>query len=467
MPATPSDAHDGLPVPRRYWSAFAVWLAMFMAVVDGAIANVALPTIARDLQIAPAESIWVVNAYQLTILVSLLPLASLGETIGYRRVYQGGLALFTLASLGCALAHSLPVLIAARALQGLGAAGIMSVNGALVRLTYPHRMLGRGVGLNALVAAGSAALGPTIASAVLSVASWEWLFAINVPIGFVAFAVARASLPSSATVSGYDRPSALLNVLTFGLVFLSIDTITRAPTGWLGWALLAAGAACGVWLVNRSWRRPRPIVPVDLLRSPRFALTVATSIASFAAQTLAFVSLPFYFQGALHQDQVATGLLITPWPVATAVGAPLAGWLADRYPATILSSAGMFLMALGLCLLATMPADATAFEIAWRMAVCGFGFGFFQSPNNRTMLSSAPLARSGAASGMLATARLTGQTFGATLAAITFRMAGEAETVALATAAIIAAIGALVSLSRLLPHTERRPKTALPGAETP
>src|SRR6185369_14033141 len=172
----PMEHTDGLPVPRRYWAMFAIWLGLAMSVLDSSIANVALPAIARDLHATPSASIWVVNAYQLAMVTALLPLSALGEIIGYRRVYVVGLAVFTLASAACAAATSLPVLAAARVLQGLGAAGLMSVNPALVRFTFPRVMLGRGLGLNALVVALSAAAGPTVASGILAAASWPWLF---------------------------------------------------------------------------------------------------------------------------------------------------------------------------------------------------------------------------------------------------------------------------------------------------
>jgi len=146
----PSATRDGLPTPRRYWSVAAIWLAMCMSVLDGAIANVALPTIAGELHASAASSIWIVNAYQLAITVTLLPLAALGDRLGYRRVYMAGLAVFTLGSLGCALSHTLESLTAARVLQGLGAGGIMSINAALVRFTYPKRFLGRGFGIDAV-----------------------------------------------------------------------------------------------------------------------------------------------------------------------------------------------------------------------------------------------------------------------------------------------------------------------------
>src|ERR1700756_5228345 len=196
--AAATAAHpDGLPVPRRYWAIAAIALAITMSVLDSTIVNVALPTMARELHATSAASIWVINAYQLAILLVLLPFASLGEIVGYRRVSQAGLAVFTLASLGCAFAPSLLAMSLARVVQGIGAAGIMSVNGALVRHTYPYRYLGRAVGINAFVVATAAAVGPTIASAFLAVAHWRWLFGINLPLGVAAFAIAVCALPDS------------------------------------------------------------------------------------------------------------------------------------------------------------------------------------------------------------------------------------------------------------------------------
>src|SRR3984885_11552847 len=141
---------DGLPIPRRYWAIVATILAITMSVLDSSIANVALPSIASDFHASKAASVWVINAYQIAILAALLPLASLGEIVGYRRVSQAGLVVFTLASIGCAFSTSLLTLSIARVIQGLGAAGIMSVNSALVRFTYPQRLLGTAIGINAL-----------------------------------------------------------------------------------------------------------------------------------------------------------------------------------------------------------------------------------------------------------------------------------------------------------------------------
>jgi len=206
---------DGLPQPQRNWAILTIALGLVMAVVDGAIANVALPAIARDLDASPAFSIWIVNGYQLAITISLLPLASLGEIIGYRRVYLAGLLLFTLASLFCALSHTLLLLTIARIVQGFGAAGIMSVNAALVRFTYPRAQLGRGIGLNALVVAISAAVGPTVASVILAVGTWPYLFAINVPLGIVTLAFGWRMLPHTPrAVHSFDWQSAALSAVT-------------------------------------------------------------------------------------------------------------------------------------------------------------------------------------------------------------------------------------------------------------
>ena len=304
---------------------------MAMTVLDTAIANVALPTIAHDFGAAPSESIWIVNAYQLAIVTTLLPLASLGEIVGYRRIYRIGLGLFTVASLVCAFSHSLQMLTIARTLQGLGAAGVMSVNGALVRFIYPQARLGQGIGFNAMVVSASSAIGPTVAAGILALGPWQWLFGVNIPIGLAALAVGWRALPQNPlSERRFDWASALLNAFTFGLVISGVDVLTRTRAKLAGALETAAGLAVGALLVLRELRMPRPLVPLDLLRNPIFALSIATSIASFSAQMLAFVALPFHFENTLHFSQVETGLLLTPWPVAVALMAPVAGWLADR-----------------------------------------------------------------------------------------------------------------------------------------
>jgi DHA2 family multidrug resistance protein-like MFS transporter len=452
-----TSVQDGQPLPLRYWAIATIVLGVSMSVLDSAIANVALPTIARDLHTDAAFSIWVVNAYQLAITISLLPLASFGDVIGYRRVYLAGLTMFTFASLACAMSHTLTLLALSRVLQGFGAAGIMSVNTALIRFIYPQSMLGRGIGINAVVVAISSAAGPTIAGGILSVAPWPWLFAVNVPLGIAAVAIGWRALPKTPRAThGFDFAGAVLSAAAFGFLIGGIDAGGHGQHGFLIAGEFAIALACGILLVRRERGRPSPLFPVDLLRNPVFSLSVATSICSFVAQMLAFVSLPFHLQQQFGYSAVQIGLLITPWPLAIAVAAPIAGRLADRYPAGLLGGAGLLTFASGLLALALLPRHPDYGDIVWRMVLCGLGFGFFQSPNNRALLSSAPRHRSGGASGMLGTARLLGQTIGAALVAMLFgQVAARATDYALFIAAGFALVAAGVSSLRLLQQSPK------------
>jgi DHA2 family multidrug resistance protein-like MFS transporter len=448
---------DGLPKPQRNWAILTIALGLVMAVMDGAIANVALPTIARDLDASPAFSIWIVNGYQLAITISLLPLASLGEIIGYRRVYLAGLALFTLASLFCALSHTLLLLTVARIVQGFGAAGIMSVNAALVRFTYPRALLGRGIGINALVVAISAAVGPTVAAGILAVGTWPYLFAVNIPIGIAAFALGWRCLPHAPRGShAFDWQSAVLSAITFGIGIAAIDSVGHGEALYICLAEFGIAAVAGVLLVLRQTHMVSPLLPVDLLRIPIFALSIGTSIASFCGQMLAFVAIPFYLASRFGYSAVQIGLLITPWPIAVAFAAPLAGRLLERYPAGLLGGIGLVLFAAGLGTLALLPADPSIADVIWRMALSGAGFGLFQTPNNRTMIAAAPRERSGGASGMLGTARLLGQTTGAALVALFLaRYPTEGTRISLLTGAGFALLGAALSMLRLSPAGAR------------
>jgi DHA2 family multidrug resistance protein-like MFS transporter len=429
----------------------AIFTALAMASLDTAIANIALPAIAADLHVSPADVVWVVNVYQIALVATLLPLGALGEIVGHERIYLGGLVLFTLASLGCALAWSLPSLLIFRALQGLGASGIMSVNSALIRFVYPSRMLGRGFGHNALVVATAFTLGPTIASGILAIGSWPWLFAVNIPFGLIAIGIGLKTLPHPPrAVHAFDFPGAIMAAGCLGLFIIGIGS--AAHKAWPGAVAieLTAAIVLGALLMRRQADHPAPMLPIDLFRRPVFALSAATSVCSFAVQGLAFVSLPFYFEDILLRTQVETGFFMTPWPLVVAFMAPIGGRLSDRYPAGILGSLGLALLCVGMVLLATLPAAPSIVNIVWRMAICGFGFGFFQTPNLRTLMSSAPPDRSGSASGIVATARLTGQTIGAALAALCFGLAGrEGATLALALGAGFAALGSVMSVLRL------------------
>jgi DHA2 family multidrug resistance protein-like MFS transporter len=442
---------DGLPPELRRWAVAAIFTALAMASLDTAIANIALPAIAADLNVSPADVVWVVNIYQIAVVASLLPLGALGEIVGHQRIYLGGLLLFTLASLGCALAWSLPSLTVARALQGLGASGLMAVNAALVRFVYPTHMLGRGFGHNALVVGTAFTFGPTIASAILAFGTWPWLFAVNIPFGVIALLIGLKTLPNTPRAKhAFDFTSAALTASCLGLFIVGIGGAAHQVSPAVVGVMLGAALLIGWFMIRRDADHPAPMLPIDLFRRPMFALSAATSVCSFAVQGLAFVSLPFYFEDVLHRTQVETGFFLTPWPLVVAIMAPIGGRLSDRYPVGILGGLGLVLLGIGMALLAMLPPNPGTVDIVWRMVVCGIGFGFFQTPNLRALMASAPSHRSGSASSIVATSRLTGQTLGAALAALCFALAGhDGATLALALGAGFAALGSVMSFLRL------------------
>lgn len=441
--------HDGLPTPRRHYATLAIMATMVLVVLDGAIANVALPTIAGALDVPPSASVWVVSGYQMALVMALLPCAALGEGLGLRRVFTGGIALFTAASLLCALSPSLPWLVAARFLQGLGGAAVMALGIALMRFTYPHRMIGAVIGWNATVIALSAAAGPTIGSAILVASSWPWLFAVNLPVGAVVLAAAWALPHPPGTGRRLDLPSAALNAAAFGCLVLGVDRAAGQPR--LAAGLLVVSAASFVTLVRREMPRQAPLVPLDLLRNRPFRISVIASVCCFAGQMASYVALPFYFQHGLGLDAFATGLAMTPWPLVVAIAGPVSGRLADRVPNGLLCAVGGTVLALGLALSAAWPVHGGLWPVEVFLMLSGLGFGLFQTPNNRNMLLSAPRERSGAAGGMQGTARLLGQTVGAMLMALLFTLASPAAAprIGLAMSAALALAGGLVSTMRI------------------
>ena len=395
-----------------------------MSVLDGTIANTALPTIARDLGASPAESIWVVNSFQLAVTASLLAFAALGQLRGPARVYRAGVIVFVAGSLACALARSLPLLIAARALQGLGASAIMAITPAIIREIFPRAQLGRTLGINTMIVATSSAAGPTVGGLILTAFAWPWLFALNVPFGLANIALNRA-LPTEPRQRGWlDAPSVVASALGFALTIWGLDGFARHEPAVTIALRLVAGIGAGVFFVQRQFALPRPMIALDLFRLPSFSFAAATSFATFVAQGLAFVALPFFFQVALGKSPLDSGLLLTPWPLALAVVAPFAGRLSDRVPVGIIATLGLAVFTVGRGAYAMLGAHPSTTEIVLHGIVCGLGFGFFQSPNNRELMESAPREKSASASGLLAALRVGGQTLGTALVALVFGSVG-------------------------------------------
>ena len=451
-------------IPKRYLAVIAIALALIMSVLDGTIVNVALPTLAREFNISPSNAIWIVNAYQLTITVSLLSFSALGDIHGYKKIFLLGTSIFCAMSFFCALSSSFIMLTIARILQGIGASAIMSVTTALLRIIYPPQYIGRGMSINAMIVAVSIAAGPSLAGLILSVASWHWLFAINVPLGICAVVSGYFLLPQNphqdATRRQFDKVGSIANALTFGLLIYTLEGIAHKENWELIFIQMVLLLIIGTYFIRRQMKQDTPILPVDLLKIPIFTLSILSSITSFTAQLLAMVSLPFYLQNILGKSEVETGILITPWPVATIITAPIAGRLIEKFHPGLLGGLGMLIFSIGLYLLASLPQVPTNVDIAWRLMLCGIGFGLFQTPNNSTMISAAPPQRSGGANGMQGTARLLGQTLGTTLVALIFQMTAPSRgmQVCMYVAVAFALVAALVSTLRISQPTPIKQK---------
>ncbi len=451
----------------RRRAALTLMVGIVCSALDAAVMSLALPGIARDLGVSAASSVWVVNAFQLVALGMLLPCAALGDRWGYRRVYMAGATLFALASAVCMAAPDLPVLAAARGLQGLGAASMMAINGALLRLIYPPELLARGLAINTAVVAFTSVCGPPMAAAVLSLTSWHGLFVPGVVLGPAVALLGARALPSNpprtAPAPALPLADVVLNMAMFGLFFVGAHLAGERPlhgadpgsvpgaSPWWAALLVAAAVAVGVFHVRRQWRRPEPLFPVDLLRIAVFRLSMCTSVCAFGAQTLAYISLPFLLFEGWQRTPAEAGLLMAIWPLALMCTLPVITRLIGRHPSAILGALGLGGLALGLVVLALLPAAPTLTAIAVGMVLCGLGYGVFQSPNNHTILTAAPAPRAGAAGGMLSSARLTGQSLGAVLMVAVFNLAGaqQGSVLGLWLGAALAVVAAVFSLMRL------------------
>jgi DHA2 family multidrug resistance protein-like MFS transporter len=441
---------EGLEKPRRYYAIFAISCGTALMVMDGALPNVALPTIAREMNIESSSAIMIISVYQLVLVMTLLPLSALGSRIGLRRMYQLGLCVFIGSALLCFLAPSLPLLLAARALQALGAAAALSVGSALVRSIYPTNQLGRGLGINSIIVASAAALAPILGGYIVSVVNWHWIFVATVPLGLLSLAVGQRCLPD---VAGHDQAvsplGAVLCALTFGLIISGLLALGRGYHLPTSIAVLILGGIAAVVFVRRELQQALPILPVDLLANRVVALSLLAAQFAFIGSMTFILSLPFRLQEHFGFSPSEVGAAIAPFPLAMMVSAPVSGMLSDRYHPGILGGIGMAIATAGMLLLTLLPQGATQVDIAWRMAICGAGYGLFLSPNAKLILSAAPIARAASAGGLISTNRLAGQALGAALLAALLAAGHGSDSSPAAVGAALTFLAGVCSIARL------------------
>ena len=419
-------------------------------VMDGALPNVALPTIARELNIDPSSAIMIVSVNQLVLVMALLPFSALGGRIGLRRMYQLGLCLFIAASLLCFFAPNFPLLLAARALQALGAAAALSVASALLRSIYPTRQLGRGIGINTVIVASAGGLAPILGGYIVSEVDWHWIFVASAPLGLLSLAVGQRALPDVERHGQTISPlGALLSALMFGLIISGLLALAGGHHLPTSLTVLLLGVLVAAVFVRRELRQAAPILPVDLLANRVVALSFISAQFAFIASMTFVLSLPFRLQEHFGFSPSEVGTAVAPFPLAMMVSAPLAGMLSDRYHPAILGCIGMAIATAGMLLLALLPEGATQLDIAWRMAVCGTGYGLFFAPNAKLIITAAPIEHAASAGGLIATNRLAGQALGAALVAALLAAGHGSDSSPALLGAVLTFLAGICSIARL------------------
>lgn len=401
-----------MSVSRDAVATGAVLSAMALVVLDAGMVAVALPTIADAFGETPAQSLLVVTSYQVALLGALLPCAHIADRFGYRRLFLTGVGLFAGAALLCALAPTLPLLAAARVVQGVGGAAIMALGIALLRAALGAERLPGAIAWNALVVAVCSAAAPALGALLLSLVGWRWIFVTALPMAAAALIAAPALPAVRAGRRPIDPLAVALYAAAAACLVVAAEAARTVPTAA---AAAAAGLSCGWWLLARERRKPTPLIPLDLLALRPFRKAVTASTLFFTGQSAALLALPFHYQLSLGRSAATAGAMIALWPLAVAATSRAANRLADRFGSARVCTAGGLVLTAGLAATACWPVGGALAPLGACALVCGVGFGLFQVPNNRTMFLAAPEARSAAAGGLQGTARLAGQTAGALL----------------------------------------------------
>lgn len=450
---------EGLPGHERARVMAAVMTTTLMGVFDGTMINIALPSMARAMQVPANVAVWFANGYLLSAAMTLAIFAALAARVGFRPVFS------------CRACHLYAHLARLRAGENARHADRDAYSAGHRRRGYPEYRPGdpafRFSGATAWAHSGAARPAycfqhgdcPCAGGTILDALSWQWLFAINLVPGSIALFLAWRALPRQSDVdrSPFDAPGAALSAVLLGSAIMLADSLQHITQGInpaaAGWGLLTLVSAIAfVWRIRRA---RSPILPPVMFRNGRFTLAALTSLASFVSQGITFVALPFLFQSVYGFSPVVSALLFTPWPMGIVLIAPHAGRWADTLSAPLISTIGLMIFVGGLVLLATLPENPSVWNICLRSLVCGIGFGCFQSPNNREMLSNVAREYASYASGVLSIVRTFGQCLGAATVGVLLATTGSDHDRAVHLAlwiAVIASTGSvLFSLSRLRP----------------
>ncbi len=413
------------------WAVLAILaVGVFMATLDTSIVNISLPTIARYFGVPLNGAVeWVIIAYLVVIAGVLLTTGRLADMIGRKPIWVAGLIIFTAGSAICGASLSLGMLIAARALQGLGGAFIMAISPAMLTSAFPAHERGRALGMNAVIVALGVSVGPTLGGIITEHFTWRWIFYVNVPLGIIGV-IATLRILTERMHRGrgrFDPLGALL--LAIGLVALTMGLSFGQEWEWnsplfIGTLVVSILALTAMVIVEL--RVPNPVIDFSLLKRRVFLSANVSLVLSFLALFAVSFMLPFYLEELRGFSTEEAGLLLTPLPLTIAVLAPLSGSLADRIGSRWLAAGGLAIACLGLVLISQLNAQSSLWDIIWRLVVTGVGQATFQSPNNSALMGAAPRDRQGSASGFLATGRVVGQSVSVAIAGAIFASFGGA-----------------------------------------
>ena len=448
----------------------ALSLSMLLSSLGTSIANVALPTLA-DAFAASFQAIqWIVLAYLLAITTLIVSVGRLGDMLGRRRLLLGGLALFTAASLACGIAPTLPLMIVARAAQGLGAAVMLALSMALVGETVPKEKTGSAMGLLGTMSAVGTALGPSLGGVLIGAFGWRAIFLVNVPFGLAALLLVVRYVPAErrtvAAPARFDVIGTLLLALTLAAYALAM-TLGRGHFGTLNGALLTAAAIGAVMFVLVELRVPSPLLRPAMFRDRNLSAGFAMSALVATVMMTTLVVGPFYLARALGLDAALVGVTLSAGPAIAALSGVPAGRVVDRFGAQGMTIAGLVAMAAGAALLAMMPAAFGVPAYVGAIVVLTAGYALFQAANNTAVMTGVGADKRGVVSGLLNLSRSLGLITGASAMGAVFAVASASADVATASPAAVAtgmrvtfAVAAALIVTAIAIAAASRAKTA-------
>jgi EmrB/QacA subfamily drug resistance transporter len=404
------------PENRKWWTLVAVAIGLFMIMLDNTVVNVALPSIRNDLGIGLSELEWVVNAYALTFGVLLLTGGKLADLLGRRAIFITGLVIFTASSLACGLASGAEVLIAARTVQGIGAALMNPATLSIITATFPPRQRGMAIGIWAGVAALALAIGPLLGGLLTEKIAWSWIFYINIPIGLLGIFAARIFIDETRDESAEQRldlPGLLTSGIgLFALTFGMIETNDHPWTSTLVLSMFGLAAVALTAFVLLELHQRIPMLDLTLFRNSTFAGANTAMLLVGLAMFGIFFFNSLFVQNILGFSAIETGATFIPMTILIILVAPVAGRLSDRFGPRWLMGTGMVLLAVSLMLFGTLEADSTFWGILPGLLVGGFGMAITMAPTTSAAMGSVPIAKVGVGSAVINSMRQVGGSIG-------------------------------------------------------